>query len=1019
MHSLDRLDDRRGRGRHDPGAGHATGRRRAARRARRQASSRSSATSPSTVARAAVRRARRRTIDVIHTAGVIHPRRDRRVRRGQRRRHRRRCSSSPREHGARRFVHVSSNSPFGTNSHPGRPLPQRRAVPPVLRLRAVEDGRPSCAVFDAVETRARRRDRAPPVVLRPAPAAAPDDVLQARAHRPVPGDRRRRPDALDGVRRQPRRRRRCAPSSSPRLPGAGGGSPTPARTTCREIVDTVGRALARRGLRRRAQPRPGCRDRRGASAEIADALVQRTRPLPPAAARARRDGQDDRLRHLGRPRRARLRARGRARRGHAPQHPLVHRARARAVTRQHSSPAAAGTSGRCWSAPGAAGDRVRVLDISDADDRPAEVEFVLGDIRDRTPWRRAVDGCDVVYHNVAQVPLAKDADLLRTVNVDGTRAAAARPPPRPASPRSCTRRRAPCSACPTANPVLPTTVPKPAGGLRTRQARRRVGLPRRRAATGSTSRSCARGPSSATGGSGIFGILFDWIADGADPFVLGDGSEPLPVRARRRPGRRLHRRRRRRRARRSSTSAPTGSARCARRSTHLCAHAGTGATVRRLPAGTRLAGDAGQRRARRHAVRAVPLVDVLEVDVVRHRARPHRSSAGSRRGRPTRCSRQSYDWFVEPSVERDARREPASPQRPPGRARDCSSTRRGRCHAPREHRERSSQQPMVAPDVVRRAGVRAVAAVRAGRGGGGRRRAAGRRQPRRRTRRCRSPTRTSSTARSPAPPVPCGRCSTCSRRGTACGTWTSSATATHASCRRTSRTTSTRRAPAFFPLFPMLGRAFDCVLPGGDSFAVLVMNTIFGFVAVVLIGMLGARLYGERVGRTTTTLVALFPGSFVLTFAYSESLMLMLAAAAMLCLLDRRWLLAGVFAALDHGHPTQRCGDRAQLRRRRVHRDPRRPRLAGVVVGAVGADRLHRVPDLARPAHRRGRVRGSGSSARRGARAPASGGRRSRTRPRRSPNRSTSPTDTITAVSVVATHRAAVDGMEGAHAAVG
>lgn len=103
---------------------------------------------------------------------------------------------------------------------------------------------------------------------------------------------------------------------------------------------------------------------------------------------------------------------------------------------------------------------------------------------------------------------------------------------------------------------------------------------------------------------------------------------------------------------------------------------------------------------------------------------------------------------------------------------------------------------------------------------------------------------------------------------------------------------------AFFPLFPILGRAADTVLPGGDSMAVLVLNTIFGFVAVVLIGLLGERLYGERVGRTTTTLVAMFPGSFVLTFAYSEALMLLLAAAAMLCLLDRRWLAAGVFAAL-------------------------------------------------------------------------------------------------------------------------
>ena len=39
--------------------------------------------------------------------------------------------------------------------------------------------------------------------------------------------------------------------------------------------------------------------------------------------------------------------------------------------------------------------------------------------------------------------------------------------------------------------------------------------------------------------------------------------------------------------------------------------------------------------------------------------------------------------------------------------------------------------------------------------------------------------------------------------------------------------------------------------------------------------------------------VALFPGSFVLTFAYSEALMLVLAAAGMLCLLERKWLLAG------------------------------------------------------------------------------------------------------------------------------
>ncbi|MDJ0767313.1 MAG: glycosyltransferase family 39 protein [Ilumatobacter sp.] len=103
---------------------------------------------------------------------------------------------------------------------------------------------------------------------------------------------------------------------------------------------------------------------------------------------------------------------------------------------------------------------------------------------------------------------------------------------------------------------------------------------------------------------------------------------------------------------------------------------------------------------------------------------------------------------------------------------------------------------------------------------------------------------------------------------------------------------------AFFPLFPLLGRGFDRVLPGGDSFAVLTMNAILGFIAVVLIGMIAYRVYGERVSRTSVTLAALFPGSFVLSFAYSEALMIMLSAACLLMLLDREWVAAGVFAAL-------------------------------------------------------------------------------------------------------------------------
>ena len=107
----------------------------------------------------------------------------------------------------------------------------------------------------------------------------------------------------------------------------------------------------------------------------------------------------------------------------------------------------------------------------------------------------------------------------------------------------------------------------------------------------------------------------------------------------------------------------------------------------------------------------------------------------------------------------------------------------------------------------------------------------------------------------------------------------------------------TEARAAFFPLFPILSRWFDVVCPGGDSVAALTLNAILGLIAIVLIGLIGQRLYGDRVGRTTATLVALFPGSFVLSFAYSEALMIVLAAACLLMLLDHEWVAAGVFAA--------------------------------------------------------------------------------------------------------------------------
>lgn len=66
------------------------------------------------------------------------------------------------------------------------------------------------------------------------------------------------------------------------------------------------------------------------------------------------------------------------------------------------------------------GKRVRILDIHDAD-LPAGVEKHRADIRDRNAVERACEDVEVVHHNVALVPLAKDKEAFWEVNEGGTR----------------------------------------------------------------------------------------------------------------------------------------------------------------------------------------------------------------------------------------------------------------------------------------------------------------------------------------------------------------------------------------------------------------------------------------------------------------------------------------------------------------------------------------------------------------------------------------------------------------------
>ncbi len=228
------------------------------------------------------------------------------------------------------------------------------------------------------------------------------------------------------------------------------------------------------------------------------------------------------------------------------------------------------------------GHDVRVLDISDDTDRADDVEFVHGDIRDRTAVDAAVDGVDVVFHNVAQVPLARDPHLLRTVNVDGTRilldAARGAGVGKVVHTSSSA-----VFGVPESNPVLPSTVPKPEEAYG--HAKLAAEWACLDAARDGLDVSIVR-PRTILGHGrlGIFGILFDWIADGADPIVLGDGSNRYQfvhaddladacIAAGANTGAGVYNIG----ADRFGTMYQTLAA--------LCRHAGTGAEVRRVPAG--------------------------------------------------------------------------------------------------------------------------------------------------------------------------------------------------------------------------------------------------------------------------------------------------------------------------------------------------------------------------------------------------------------------------------------------------
>lgn len=122
----------------------------------------------------------------------------------------------------------------------------------------------------------------------------------------------------------------------------------------------------------------------------------------------------------------------------------------------------------------------------------------------------------------------------------------------------------------------------------------------------------------------------------------------------------------------------------------------------------------------------------------------------------------------------------------------------------------------------------------------------------------------------------------------------------------------------FFPLFPALGRALAPVLGGHEDWALVLIANVAAFAGALVLWRLVRevidgtgptaapmtpgpaqgpvhRLVGT-VGDRSAWMVAIAPAAFVLAWAYTEGLALLLVAATLLALHRRAFAMAGLFA---------------------------------------------------------------------------------------------------------------------------
>lgn len=169
----------------------------------------------------------------------------------------------------------------------------------------------------------------------------------------------------------------------------------------------------------------------------------------------------------------------------------------------------------------ARGDTVRIFDLNPPDSSLARADFVAGDVRDPAAIRAACEGIDIVFHNVAQVPLAKDRELFDEVNVGGTANVLVAARDARVSKVVHTSSSA-VFGIPEHNPVTETSPCRPLEAYG--RAKLRAELLCHDAAAAGLDVTIIR-PRTVLGHGrlGVIALLFEFVADGAPVFVLGNG----------------------------------------------------------------------------------------------------------------------------------------------------------------------------------------------------------------------------------------------------------------------------------------------------------------------------------------------------------------------------------------------------------------------------------------------------------------------------------------------------------------